>query len=146
MLVLQDTRSERRLQVALAEEDADLVRAELAGFPTPRSALYALIEGLLHGQAGQARVRLTGVGDSRIVACILLPDSDGASGRVYPTSTADGAVLATRAGLPLYADEALLERFGTRPVDHTHGPEADRNSTPVPLAFRRALQASRGCT
>ena len=122
MVVLYDGRRKRRLQVTLQMEDAVIVGQELSGQCTVHSPLYQLV----------------GAGQNRASTTVVMDTDEGV--QTYPTSTAVGVALAVRAGLPIVADEALMQACAVaddeaEPQVGDHGPRP----TPIPRAFHLAL-------
>jgi bifunctional DNase/RNase len=133
-LSLLDTTGKRRLQLTLRLDEALVLGQELARRQTDRSGLYTLVGTILKRQSQPASVHLTWVppGNARVALVIGTGDNE----IDCLTSPADGVALAARVGLPIVADEALLEAFGV-PAE----PEllADALPPEIPLAFRQAL-------
>jgi bifunctional DNase/RNase len=140
-LALYDTRGRRRLQITLRLDEALVLGQELAMKPTDRSGLYLLVGTLLRNQPEPASINLT-LADSARASVALIVGTDGA--RIgCPTSPADGVALAVRAGLPILADDALLQAFGV-PAEPAASDREEPASEPadIPLAFRQALSDS----
>jgi bifunctional DNase/RNase len=141
LLALYDPQQGRLLQITVSPADAVMLGQVLAGQPSERSGLYTLVGALLRQQPQLASIQLAlDVPDRARTALVL--SGDGVR-RTYPTSTADGVALAIRAGLPIYADEQLLERFGIGgSAESPPDTECAPGTSPIPAAFRRALEAT----
>jgi bifunctional DNase/RNase len=138
MVVLYDASRGRRLQVAVPAEDAVVVGRELAQQPSARSGLYTLVGALLRRRPDLASITFALTGESRACARLVVRGADGST--TYPTSAADGVALAVRAGLPIYAEEALLAAYGIEDAPEAAAPADDApGASPIPPAFRRAL-------
>jgi Domain of unknown function (DUF151) len=138
-LALYDARGKRRLQITLRLDEALLLGQELAMKPTDRSELYMLVGTLLRNQPQPASIKLALAESSR--ASVALVVGTGAERIGCPTSPADGVALAVRAGLPIQAEEDLLEAFGVSTEDES--PDCDEQAfepSEIPLAFREALK------
>jgi hypothetical protein len=143
LLVLYAASQRRRLQIRLGLEDAMVLGQELVRRPTDRSALYGLVGTLLRQQSGFASVDFALAEANRASAALVLRTDDGQV--ACPTSTADAVGLAMRTGLPIFAEEALLEAFGVA-LAPGEAPrhQAASNETEVPRAFRLALDEPPG--
>ncbi|HZR99230.1 MAG TPA: hypothetical protein VFE37_11010 [Chloroflexota bacterium] len=142
-VVLYEPGRGRRLQVTLSPEDAVVVGQELARQPSPRAGLYSLVGALLRQQPHRASVKLALAENSRARTAVVVHADDGE--QAYLTSAADGVALAVRARLPICAEEALLDRFGIEDEAEDAQPPGDASSaTPIPEAFRRALDGPSG--
>jgi bifunctional DNase/RNase len=139
MLVLYDSGRGRRLQITLRLEDALVVGQELARQRSDRSALYTLVGTLLGQQPHLASVGLMLADGGRASAALVLHADAGQ--QMFSTSTADAVALAIRVGLPILAEETLMDTFGV-------GEESDlperaagigEEGTAIPRAFRLAL-------
>jgi bifunctional DNase/RNase len=137
-LSLLDTAGKRRLQLTLRLDEALVLGQELARRPTDRSGLYTLVGAILKRQPQPASVHLTWVPPG--CARVALVVGAGESELDCTTSPADGVALAARVGIPIVADEALLEAFGV-PAEPELLDEATPADEPseIPLAFRQAL-------
>lgn len=139
MVVLYDGHRKRRLQITLGLEEALTLGQTLAGRHTADGALYDLVGTVLRrGDAHAARVALNHAGQRRATTSILLDGGDGMLS--YPTSTAVGVALAVRAGLPLVADESLMEVCSVpEEPDDSEAADGLPEPTPIPRAFHLAL-------
>jgi len=136
-VVLYDGRRRRRLQITLRLEDALTVGQELSGHRTDQTDLYQLVGAVIKRQPDLASVTLGHGGRNRASTALFVHTDEGPVR--YPTSTAVGVVLAVRAGLPIVADEALMEACGVadEPEPRAHGEPPE--GTPIPRAFHLAL-------
>ena len=137
-LALYDAHRKRRLQITLRLEDALVVGQELARQPTDRSGLYMVIGSLLRRQPKPASVNLALADSSRAQVSLVVRTDDGPIR--CPMSSADGIALAMRAGLPIYADEALLDAFGVAvDPESLDDDELAVDPSEIPSIFRQAL-------
>ncbi len=137
-LALYDAHRKRRLQITMCLEDALVLGQELARRPTERSGLYTTIGTLLRQQPRFASINLALADSSRADVALVVRTDDG---RIRcPLSSADGIALAVRAGLPIHADDALLDAFGV-PVDGEPLADDEPSDQPaeIPPIFRQAL-------
>jgi bifunctional DNase/RNase len=138
MVVLYDGRRKRRLQVTLQMEDAVIVGQELSGQCTMHSPLYQLVGAVVRRQPHAARIALARAGQNRASTTVVMDTDEGV--QTFPTSTAVGVALAVRAGLPIVADEALMQACAV--AEDEAEPQAGEHRprpTPIPRAFHLAL-------
>jgi bifunctional DNase/RNase len=137
-LSLLDVAGKRRLQLTLRLEEALVLGQELARRQTDRSGLYTLVGAILRRQPQPASVHLTWVPPGCARVALVLGSGDGEIDCI--TSPADGVALAARVGLPIVADEALLEAFGVpAEPELLEGAAPAEQPVEIPHAFRLAL-------
>jgi bifunctional DNase/RNase len=136
-IVLYEQGRGRRLQVTLTPEDAVVVGHELAQHASERAGLYSLVGALLRQQPHRTSVVLKLSESNRARTTLVVHADEGE--KSYVTSAADGVALAVRARLPILADEALLDAFGVEDEAGAELPTEASAATPIPEAFRHAL-------
>jgi bifunctional DNase/RNase len=136
-VVLYDGRRRRRLQITLRLEDALTVGQELSGQRTERSDLYELVGAVLKRQPHLASVTLAHGGHNRASTAVVVHTDEGPVR--YSTSTAVGVALAVRAGLPIVADEALMDECAVADEPESAAEDETPEPTPIPRAFHLAL-------
>ncbi len=111
IVLLKETTGERFLPIWIGAVEATSIAFALQGVETARPMTHDLMKNLLDALTVQARqIVVTELRDGTFYAEILL---DGPAGETTVSSRpSDAIALAVRAGIPVYAEEAVLEEAG----------------------------------
>lgn len=111
IVLLKETGGERFLPIWIGAVEATSIAFALQGVETARPMTHDLMKDLLDALSVTAdRVVVTELKDGTFYAELLL---DGPTGRTTVSSRpSDAIALAVRAGIPVYAEEAVLEEAG----------------------------------
>jgi uncharacterized protein len=111
IVLLKETAGERFLPIWIGAVEATSIAFALQGVETARPMTHDLMKDLLEAASVSAtRIVVTELRDGTFYAEILL---DGPAGPATVSSRpSDAIALAVRAGVPVFAEEAVLEEAG----------------------------------
>ncbi|MDA8238610.1 MAG: bifunctional nuclease family protein [Chloroflexi bacterium] len=127
VIILKDVERDRYLPIWIGQWEANAIAMKLQGVTPERPLTHDLFAGVL-AELGATiqRVVIADLADETFHARIFL-EADGHLHEV-DSRPSDALALAVRAGVPIYAAEAVLERAGVvgdRPVGEEHEPADD---------------------
>jgi bifunctional DNase/RNase len=124
IVVLREVKRERYLPIVIGVPEADAIAIKLQNHDVPRP----LTHDLLHSVIGALNGRVTQIivndlmGETFYARIVL--DVDGRHVEV-DSRPSDAIALAVRAGVPIYVDEAVLDRGAIEP-EEARRPDAER--------------------
>ena len=111
VVILKEKESERYLLIWIGPSEAEAIAMRLGDVQPPRPQTHDLLRSIIDSLGGQVRyVIVNDLNNDTFYARIVL---EIAGRQVEVDSrTSDAIALAVRAGVPIYADESVLERAG----------------------------------
>lgn len=134
VLLLEEVGGEHRLlQVWIGPSEAAVIEGERKGRRTARPLTHQLINSVALALGGQLQqVGLVGLDDEVYLAELVLEGD-----RLVPARPSDAVALALHTGVPIYAEEDLLDQVGM-----TAQLAVDSDDAPLLDRFRRFLDST----
>lgn len=111
VVILKEKNADRYLPIWIGPAEADAIAIKLQGVQVPRPLTHDLLRSVINALGANVRsVLVNDLANDTFYAKIIL-DSDGKTTEI-DSRPSDALALAVRAKVPIFAEEAVLEKAG----------------------------------
>jgi uncharacterized protein len=129
VVILKEKASDRYLPIWIGPAEADAIAVKLQGVAVPRPLTHDLLSSVIETLGAAVNsIIVNDLKNDTFFAKVIL-DVDGKQMEV-DSRPSDALALAVRTGVPIYADEAVLEKAGILLDGETGHPIFDEKETP----------------
>lgn len=124
VVILKEVAGERHLPIWIGPFEAEAIAMELQGVPAARPLPYDLLKRIVADMGGVVReIQVTDLSQDVFYARIMI-DQNGRTLEI-DSRPSDAIALAVRTKVPIFVDEAVMERAGVKLEAEGEGEEAD---------------------